>query len=310
MIKTGITCIRDIKEKSITPLCKQLKNVTITLYDKILLEPDSEELAERILLLFSDERGAYKRTYAKRFEEFDLIILGYLEEFFKTGEVVFIQDVGVSDGRTALDFFKRVSAIFPKLTFVASDYNPKVYVLEKGKCKVTISHTGKVLEILWPPFVFNAIKRDSYRRYPLNYLIQILVQNLVVSPLLKAYHEGKLKAKELMLFAPQVLNTVKNDARFILDQHNLLSPFKEKAHIVRAMNVLNPSYFTQDEFSQVISHIHFALLEGGLFITGSNQDAGTLVQGGIYKKAKSGFQKIWQSGEGSPIESIILGFNK
>lgn len=308
MIKTGIYKLQDIQLKSFTLFRKELKNVSITLYDQIIQESNADELAERILLLFADERGAYKRTYIKRFEEFDYEVLEHIKDSFKKEELLIFQDVGVSDGRTALDFFEKISSSFSKLKYIASDYNPKVYILEKGRSKVTLSHTGKVLEILWPPFVFNIIKRDSYKHYPLNHIIRYFLYLFIVSPLLKNYKTGKIQAKELMLFAPQVLRNAEKDKRFILEQHDLLQPFAQQAHIIRAMNVLNLSYFSKNEFIKIIDYIYAALKEGGLLITGSNQEAGTVVHGGVYQKSSNRFQKIKQFGEGSLVEHLILEF--
>lgn len=307
MIKTGIYNLDQIKKcSSFKGLFGGERKISITLYNKIKDEPNADELAERILLLFADERGAYKRTYAKRFEEFDPMVLDYLKKAFRNDEPLTLQDVGVSDGRTALDFFEKMSSTFPNLKYIASDYNTKVYMLEKGGCKVTLSHTGKLLEILWPPFVFNTIKRDSYKHYPLNHLIRLIVQIFVTSPLLKNFKTGKVQAKELLLFAPRVLKGAQKDPRFILTQHDLLQPFDEQVHAIRAMNVMNLSYFSESESIKVIDYIHTALCDGGLLITGSNQEAGTIVHGGIYKKITKGFQKIEQSGNGSPIEQLIL----
>jgi hypothetical protein len=306
MIKTGIYNIQDVGSKGFTLFRKELKNVSITLYDTVIQEPNADELAERILFLFADERGVYKRTYAKRFEEFDKKVLENLKKTFRNEESLVLQDVGTSDGRTALDFFEKVSLFFPNLEYIASDYNSTVYILEKNKCKVTLSHTNKILEILWPPFVFNTIKRDSFRHYPLNQLILAIVRFLFVRPLLKNYKSGMVQAKKLMLFAPQVLRAAKNDPRFILMQHDLLQPFKKQAHIIRAMNILNPSYFSETECSKVICYVHSGLRDGGLLITGSNQEMGTMVHGGIYKKTEKGFEKIEQSGDGSPVDELIL----
>jgi hypothetical protein len=74
------------------------------------------------------------------------------------------------------------------------------------------------------------------------------------------------------------------------------------------MNLLNRSYFTDDQFRVILKHIHSGLLDGGLLITGSNQDAGSLVNGGIYQKTKQGFNEIYQSGGGSPISDLIQSF--
>ncbi len=309
MIKTGIYKLSQIREYSkFKGLFGGEKKLSITLYEQILDKPNVDELAERILLLFADERGAYKRTYTKRFEEFDAVVLDLLKQYFNSELSLLIQDVGVSDGRTSVDFFTKISKVFPNLKFIASDYNPKVYILERKNFKITISHTGKILEIVWPPFVFNIIKRDSYRHYPLNHIIRFIVEKFMVPPLLRAYKLGKVKAKELLLFSPAVLNLAKQDRRFNLSQHDLLSSFKDQSCVIRAMNVLNPSYFKKEEFNHVLKNIYSGLLEGGILITGSNQEAGSLVHGGIYRKMNNCFEKLWQSGDGSPVEHQILQF--
>jgi hypothetical protein len=306
MIKTGITELSQLlNDKNF--IGKRIKNVSITLYDQTLSVPDGDKLAERILLLFADDRGAYKRTYQKRFEAFDLSVIKALQKVAPPPLQTF-HDCGVSDGRTALDFFEKIVPAFPDIQYFASDYNPCVFVLEKGKLKVTLSHTGKILEILFPPFVFNKSKGNRFLLYPLNHLIRFCVEKLWVNSLLKKYHQGLIKAKELLLFAPKVLQKAQTDKRFQLGQHNLLQPFKGRACIIRAMNVLNPSYFSKTEFAQVIRNLYEGLRENGFLITGSNQEAGTIVNGGIYQKEGKGFKKIFDSGKGSPIESLLLNF--
>lgn len=76
MIKTSITKLYQLSNDKIF-FRKELKNVSVTLYDQTLNLVDSDQLAERILLLFSDERGSYKRTYQKRFEAFDLAVINH-----------------------------------------------------------------------------------------------------------------------------------------------------------------------------------------------------------------------------------------
>ena len=125
---------------------------------------------------------------------------------------------------------------------------------------------------------------------------------------MKKYHQNLVKAKEMYLFAPKVMQKANIDKNFQLGQHDLLQPFKEKVDIIRAMNVLNLSYFSKDEFSQTICNLYKGLTENGFLITGSNQEAGTIVNGGIYQKEKNGFLKVFNSGEGSPIESLLVNF--
>jgi hypothetical protein len=120
---------------------------------------------------------------------------------------------------------------------------------------------------------------------------------------------GQVKAKELLLFAPCALRLARKDSRYTLGQHDLLQPFRSRYHVIRAMNVLNPSYFSDEEFSRVLKYIYEGLLSNGLFITGSNHEAGSPVNGGLYKKTSEGFERIWQSGNGSPMKGEIAQFN-
>jgi hypothetical protein len=308
MIKTGLYKLQHLKKRDKTLFRRAPKNVSITLYDQILNQPGADEFAERILLLFSDERGAYKRTYHKRFEAFDRQSIEILKEIFINSEHLSFHDVSISDGRTAVDFFEKIAVEFPHIHYFASDYNPSVYVLEKGTMKVTLSHTGKILEIVFPPFVFNTIKPDRFLCYPLNHFIRLFVKYCLVLPLIKKYQQDIIKAKVLLLFSPKALELASRDDRFQLGQHDLLEPFKKPVHIIRAMNILNPSYFSKNEFSIVINRLYQGIEDGGLLMTGSNQEADSLVHGGLYQKNGHTFKKLLQSGNGSPVEHLILGF--
>lgn len=306
MIKFGTHNWEQVLKRQFKSLLGRDKRISITLYPEVIQNLNDNELAERILLLFTDERGAYKRTYHNRFGSFDDQVLACLNRCLDPQQPFVFQDVAVSDGRTAVDFFQKIVLSYPNVQYVASDYNPLVYVLESGDVKITLSGTGKVLETVFPPFVFGGMRREKY--YPINYLISSWVDFWVVSPLLKQYKLGKMKAKELLLFAPQALKLAEHDLRFCLAQHDLLKPFKGSSDVIRAMNVLNLSYFSELEFLRVLGHIYDGLKESGVFITGSNQEAGTVVNGGIYKKNKAGFEMIEQFGRGSPIAPLISTF--
>jgi hypothetical protein len=307
MLKTGIYTIDQACDPSRQKtILGGHKKISVTLYPAVAELQNGDDIAEQILFHFSDERGAFKRTYAKRFPDFDPAVIDVLKHHFSKTETLKIHDVAVSDGRTAADLFDVVSAEFQDVEYIASDYNPKLTVLQKGKLKVTLSHTGDVLEICWPPFVFNTVQRDSYKFYPINHAIRLVVQALYVNPLVKNYKEGKVTGETFFLFVPRVLTLAQSDARFTMAQHDLLAPFNTPHHVIRAMNILNPSYFSKEEFQHLIGHVYAGLYEGGLFIVGSNEDAGSLVHGGIYQKTAQGFHKLWQSGNGPAIEEFLL----
>ena len=310
MFKTGISTLEDLKDKNrhFTWLGKQ-KNISITLYDQIQNEDNVDELAEQILLLSADDRGAYKRTYSKRFEKFDEHIIEHLKNYFTDDNLeLSIHDVAVSDGRTAGDFFKKLIPYFPHVNYEASDYNPYLYSIKKGRLTVILSDTYKPIEILYPPFVFNISKRDSYKYYPLNHVVRLYLMYFRMPSMIKKFQKNKAIAKKILMFDSSVVQLTRQDQRFRLDKHSVLDSFDEQVHIIRAMNILNVSYFNDEDFKKILNNIHHGLNNNGLFITGSNQNAGSTVHGGIYQKTAESFSLLWQSGEGSPIKDIISAF--
>ncbi len=122
---------------------------------------------------------------------------------------------------------------------------------------------------------------------------------------MRAYLAGNIKSREICLFCPAALNLAKQHYNFNLLQQNVLLPFKHKSHILRAMNLLNPTYFTKPEFQTVIKNFYDALYDNGLLIVGSNQDSGTIVHGAVYRKSLNGFLKVWQSGNGPSVDHLI-----
>lgn len=309
MFKTGIYDIQQIKTGStLKSLLGDEKRISITLYDQIASELNADELSERLLSTFIDERGAYKRTHANRFDAFDKAVLKIIGELFSSRDALSIHDAAVSDARTSCDFFEKLEAKFNIASFIASDYSPEVLIVEDHQTKVTLSPSGQILEVVWPPFVFAANKNDSFWRYPLNRLARFYAMRFVVPSLMKTYKSGKIKTRSLFLFSPKATSIALKDPRFQLQQHNLLNPFEKTSDVIRAMNVLNPSRFSLEEFSRVILNLYNGLTEHGILITGSNPFAGDPVDGGVFKKTPNGFECIWVSNSGSPIEQQLTGF--
>ena len=86
---------------------------------------------------------------------------------------------------------------------------------------------------------------------------------------------------------------------------DIFSPPTENFDVIRAMNVLNLIYFSREDLMKGIANTITCLGEGGLFITGSNLEAGTSVNGAIYKKSGGCLEKLEVSGNGSQIDDLI-----
>ncbi|MDR1267341.1 MAG: hypothetical protein LBJ70_03105 [Holosporales bacterium] len=69
-----------------------------------------------------------------------------------------IQDVGVSDGRTSCDFFKRLRSRFPNILYCASDYGVCLRTVKSGGIQVVLNAaTDRLLEVVYRSFVFGSL---------------------------------------------------------------------------------------------------------------------------------------------------------
>ena len=89
-------------------------------------------------------------------------------------------------------------------------------------------------------------------------------------PLVHQYIKGDIAAENVFLFSSCAINLERNNKSFELAEHNILKSFNNKYNIIRAMNILNLSYFTDEEFQIIIKNIYHGLADNALFITGSN----------------------------------------
>lgn len=304
MWKFGITNIEQLEGKPLDLIAGEKRRISITLYEQAAYLENSDAIAERILFDFADERRAFKRTYFKRFEEFDKEVISFL---VKLHPIASLHDFGVSDGRTALDFFELTSQFFPSLEYLASDISGSIFVVEERRLKIAMNKKCELLEVVYPPFVFNVSVRESRLRYPINALAYSLIRSLLVQPLISKIAQQNITPRKVLLFSPSVMKKARESRRFKLAQQNILDPFPDRVDVVRAMNVLNPTYFTADEFDTSLRNIYNSLNPNGVLITGSNQNAGTAVNGAMYIKRNGTFERLRVWGEGSPIDEVISG---
>jgi len=310
MIKTGLYRVEDLQPQNVQGFFGGRRRASVTLYDKIGEIDNAEWWAEHILDLFSDAGGAWKRTHSKRFEEFDALVLQQVSEVFEGRSGLCVHDAAVSDGRTALDFFGKLARVFPNIVYYASDIENTLFVVEKNGIRVTLNRSGSVLEVVSPPFVFNLVRPENFFLYPINLICRMWVKRFQLRDVLDRYRSGNLKAMPLRLVCPHARRLADTDNRFRLIEQDLLkkTTFDRAVDIVRAMNVLNATYFNAQDLTLVIRNVFSSLIDGGLFIVGSNDDRDTTVRGGIYSKVGSQFISLVHAPRSHDAHNAILAF--
>lgn len=295
---------------------KKNQPVAIDLYTRINeIDPQKQEQSEEIILEnFSFSDGSYKKTHSNRFNDFDEKIINRLEDVFDNNKKLLVHDLAVSDGRTSFDFFSKLQKTFLNLDFFASDKNMFVYAqtdLKNKKKKIITDEAGKILQIIFPPFVLNfytskrawrfKIKKAIF--YPLNF---ILLNLLKVTFIRNIFFKAGEEKQKITLLQNKVLSLTKTKNNFHIQNYDLLQKNPDQFDIIRAMNVLNFSYFTPEEVKTIVFNILNSLKEGGLFVVGANKAAATPVNGDLLIKKNGRFESLEKFGEGAPFREIIL----
>ncbi|MBN8551073.1 MAG: hypothetical protein J0M12_17300, partial [Deltaproteobacteria bacterium] len=266
MLKTGIYSLHQIKDDhAYKALLGGLRKVSVSLYDQLEGRADQAALQERILLLFADDRGAFKRTYSNRVPDFDAKIVALLQDG-GFGRQLKVHDIAVSDARTACDLYCRLKDEGFDPDYVASDYQPIVTIIEKGPFRVALSSNQQILEVVVPPLVINVVKPDSGLYYPLNALVGFFARKVIGPAIVSLWRRGRAQAREVKLICARAQMLERENPSFRVLRHNVIDPWKENAafDFIRALNILNPQYFSPEVFQTVMRNLHASLREGGL----------------------------------------------
>jgi hypothetical protein len=312
MFKLGIFKKEQLTPDNLEGLRNSRKLIALDLYNSLgdLPPVEIDKIQERMLRWFRLQNGVLKFTHARRFDDFDRLSLSVIAANFSTGQDIRVHDIGASDGRSSCGLYDDLNCLYgERLDFLASDYAPYLYVLKRaqGTSRLIIDDRKHALQIITPPFVFSVVRPESIKLYPLNYLIQRLVTSFYVRPLLQDYKAGRpgIERTKLELLCQECRAHIGKQNNFRFDSYDVLSGPNGRFDIIRAMNVLNYSYFPEAQLRNAVENIIESLSEGGLLITGSNMEQGTTVNGGIYKKTKNRMERIEISGNGSKVDALI-----
>ncbi len=317
MLKTGIHTTEDFVRKVVNGRFSGRQIVSVGLYDELQESgrEDADELQGVLLRRYATGTGTFKRTYRDRFREFDRRVVPLIGELAKEKGRCRVHDLGVSDGRTAFDFFSALSDSGTRgLEFLASDFAPYATIISDPSTRLSIAlgHQEELTQVVWPPFVFSVPRRESRLLYPLNALILDTLLRTSVPRLISRYEDGDetIHTRRVTLICGALSRLVKDDPRVDFMQYDVMKPSDRRFDIVRAMNVLNQEYFSDEQLKVALRNIRDSLEDGGVFVTGKNESPDSQVAGGVYKKERNGsFVELSSLGERTPIHDLIVALD-
>lgn len=307
---TGIHDPRQLANLRVDTWLGRRRRIAIDLIDDIdrLGAPAAREaLFERIV----DARGAYKRTYRDRFAAFDAQVLEALRAGPVPRGAFRVLDAGVSDGTTSLPLITLLDDLAgPDLQFTATDLDGryvKVWRTAAPQRRIILSDRGEIVQVVMPPFLFT--HRESRLLFPLNRMLRPRAMRFAEA-LAADWRQGAadVRSAEILLLNPELKQLIATDPRIAFRPWDILEPWAGgQAHAVRAMNVLNPGYFDAAQMRAVVRHLFDAVVDGGLLAMGSNQDAGSEVDGIIGRRRGHVLETVLVTGRGFRAPDALAG---
>jgi len=308
MIRRGIYKPGQLNRGALEDIFGKEKNISLYLYQK-LNQVDNvlgkATYAETILNRFNSDRNVIKRTYKNRFNNFDHeSIVCILKQNF---ESISILDLAISDGSASCYFLEQSTKYLKNFSYTGSDLQINYYLNKKdsnGKSYIITDGNNKIIEITRPPFVWNLARKEG-NLYFINNMLKCFFLKKAQRELLN----NKFKYREkIELIHPDFKNLLVQSKHFQIRNYNLFDGIKEKYAVIRAMNILHYGYFNEEQVTRILNNLYSGLNSNGLLIEGSNEDAGTPVEGAIYKKTETGFSLLQVPEKSSRINDLVLSF--
>lgn len=319
MLQRGICTLDDLEREigSLSDVRYHLRRPCyIGIYQEVLsrVSGSVDPLLESILAPFAISNGAFKRTGKARFRHFDEQVIPLLGSMLPLVGRYIIHDLAVSDGRTACELFSALSSTFgERIDFYATDLCLRVFVLQQtgARTRVVVDERDRVLQVIFPPLVLSAkLSRRQRIFYPANRVLWMLLSRTTAKKILKlaARGDSSIRREEILLICPEARSTLKQHANFHIETQDAFSKAPRRYSAVRAMNLFNLTYFSESAIARALRCVYESLDEGGAFITGSNEDPGSTVDGGVYRKENGRFSVVYRSGVGSPIDFLVRDY--
>jgi hypothetical protein len=255
--------------------------------DPLLVFSNDEAKFSEAMTSFRFAR-VFKTTRANRHSQTQQ----FLKQYAHADQSVII-DLGASDGSTSLNFIELLTGSFKK--YFVTDYNIKCNYIDDRRYTYFFNHLNECFLIASKRFVFYP---DS------TWLINLLFKKQI----------KRLKNKnktELLLCNHRLLQKQKTDKRIIIMSYNIFEPWKqEKADIMIVGNLLNRSYFSQEEIEKALSNCYNTLSDNGCIAIIRNElaDNNEIEHANVYIKKinTNSFENIYEVNGGVEINNFIL----
>lgn len=316
MLKLGVRRIEELSRYTV--VLGRARKIDVRLYGEILRgHPEDDRWLPLVLQSYRASNRAPKRTESGRFEAFDALLLETLGER-GPGPPLAVHDMGVSDGRTAVELYEKLRPL-GVAEFVASDWYPALHLVQHRRrgWSVAFDEDGHAVQYAGFGFVLSPPEPDRLLLYPLNRLLHLVFDrflrpraaaalsglDLAELGTLEEREHGAFRFSRIPLVCRECLDLMEQDDAFRYERHDVREPCARRFHVIRAMNVVN--HLSASDQRRALRALHGSLEEGGLLALGRSRDPSGETLGSIFERRDGALHRVRTLHGGSEHDELV-----
>ena len=273
--------------------------------------PDDIRVFEDVSFVLRTSNGTYRTSFRNRFTDVNLALDKWLQQLRPAAGVLRIQDRAVSHGLTATEWALHLRNTGPSLDFEASDLLLELLELTLADGTRYITEIDcTALQYISPPFVVSVFHPEIRRDIP---------QRLVSAWARRRFRHLNLPngwadtssgpgytVRRLPCIHPEAAAMMRKGAGFRLVRRSLFDITPGACDVVRTMNILNRSYFSEEQLGVASNAIFDSLAPGGIWVLGRTLEEDFSNHVSILRREGSGWVVLDRLGSGSEIEDLAV----
>jgi hypothetical protein len=271
----------------------------------------SQELERRLFDCLRLRNGVYKTTYAHRLDDLNAWVAGFLPATPSLQAL----DVAISSGTSTLEWVEALEQTKIDYHMTANDLTIKGFLVSFGdRLHAVLDHSR------WP-LLYEIDGRwfsnPPRKRHLLRYPLALAFIKCVLYCWEHADHrseEGKIqrtlgmptRVRPISLVTPRL----STHPKVTVKEGNILTEswLEGDFHVIRAANILNQTYFSNEELSQILNNLRRHLsADGILVVCRTDTDSVGRNRATIFRLTRDRrFELVSRMNGGSEIESLVM----
>ncbi len=273
---------------------------------------DQVRAFEDISFSMRTSNGTFRTTFRDRFREVDGAALRWMLKLFAPEAEIRVEDRAVSHGLTSKEWAERVFQAFPNAWFEASDVLLELYEISRGGVAYILEPSGRAIQYVKPPFVVSLVDQAEPRRYPVNWLVARRAKRrfeelkLGTEWMAAAERQG-WQARKIPFVHPEARELARRNSRFEMRVRSVFDITAEGSDVIRTMNILNSSYFSEQKLVEGVDAIFKSVRLGGLWIAGRTLEEDLSNHVSLLLRGDRAWEVVERIGQGWELERLALG---